>query len=62
MEISPAKVIRERILVESMRLLSLVPISVKAAMVELGFGDQVAITHFFKKLTGIPPGKFHRTR
>lgn len=44
-----------------MRLLSLVPITIKAVMFELGFEDQVAFTHFFKKASDMSPGDFQKS-
>lgn len=60
LNITPKQIIRDHILVESMRLLAVVPMTIKQATYQLGFQDQVAFTHFFKSLTGMSPGQFQK--
>jgi AraC-like DNA-binding protein len=61
LQTTPINIIRDHVLTESMRRLSLVPITIKAVMFELGFEDQVAFTHFFKKASGMSPGDFQKS-
>ncbi|WP_343561877.1 helix-turn-helix domain-containing protein [Sphingobacterium sp.] len=60
LNVTPKQIIRDHILVESMRLLAVVPMTIKEATYQLGFQDQVAFTHFFKSLTGMSPSEFQK--
>ncbi len=61
LNITPKKVIKGEILTESKRLLSLVPITIKAVMYQLGFEDQAVFTQFFKSSTGMSPTEFQKS-
>ncbi|MDF2515828.1 MAG: hypothetical protein K0R59_1124 [Sphingobacterium sp.] len=60
LNVTPKQIIRNHILVESMRLLAVVPMTIKEAMYQLGFQDHVTFNHFFKSLTGMSPSEFQK--
>ncbi|WP_454879242.1 helix-turn-helix domain-containing protein [Sphingobacterium detergens] len=60
LQISPIKLIQQRILSEAKRLLSANHITIKAVMLEIGFTDQSVFAHFFKNLTGMSASTFRK--
>ncbi len=55
---SPSKLIQERIVLESKKLLHLTYKSVKEVAIELNFKDEFYFSRYFKKEVGLSPKKF----
>jgi AraC-like DNA-binding protein len=58
---SATKLIQERVLLESKRLLHSTDLSIKEIAYELGFVDHAYFSNFFKGQTGITPTQFRAT-
>ncbi len=60
MEITPLKLIHNRLLKEAMHLLSLGANPIKTTLIELGFEDSATFSHFFKKQTNMSPSAYQK--
>ncbi len=58
--VTAGDLIRERILLEAKRLLSLTPLDIKEIAYTLGFNDASYFSRFFKKYTDLSPQEFRK--